>query len=317
MSKDVKLYRRLLSEQFKKAHVITRGDMNNNENQTIEFSFTKDYQLIGLMQPSKTPSEPTLPPLGKLKTSYISLPNDYREEYPVDWLDEDGYLKEAYKDSPIYIKYSGGFDYDKNTRVVKWDNNRTQPRFPVESFNSMPSEPLPVMDRLYRSGAFIRSDAAFILQNFVDNYFQAPRLGASLPLSSLVTFRQDPPTGEAEFGRPSLLFLNKELAYPELDEYFGETVHCVSVPYKLVIYKQEHHWGDEIAVDAYDVLKPWALKENAKVDKVHYELPVVTDTSITFTATTLARLSFDVDKATYLHFPQLNPSVLMPPETPR
>ena len=63
MSKDVKLYRRLLSEQFKKAHVITRGDMNNNENQTIEFSFTKDYQLIGLMQPSKTPSEPTLPPL--------------------------------------------------------------------------------------------------------------------------------------------------------------------------------------------------------------------------------------------------------------
>lgn len=309
MSKDVKLYRRLLSEQFKKAHVITQGDVNSDVNQTIEFSFTKDYQLVGRLQPTNVPTDPVLPPRGKLKTSYITLPNSYREEYPVDWLDEHGNLKKVYKDSPIYIKYSGGFDYDKNTRVVKWDNNRTQPRFPVESFNASPPESPLVMDRLFRE-RHIRSDAAFVLQYLVDDYFQTPRLGTSLPLSSLATFYQATVNAEENIGS-GLLFLNKELTYPELDEYFGETVDCVSVPYKLVIYKQNLEWSDGFALDAYDILKPWALKENAKVDKVHYELPVVTDTSITFTATTLARLSFDVDKATYLHFPQLNPSVYM------
>lgn len=316
MSKDVKLYRRLLSEQFKKAHVITQGDVNNNENQTIEFSFTKDYQLIGLMQPSKTPSEPTLPPLGKLKTSYITLPYSYRDEYPADWLDELGNLKEAYADSPIYIKYSGGFDYDKNAQIIKWDNNRTQPRFPVESFNSPPTDTFPVVDRLQRSGSYLRSDAAFILQCLTGDYFQSPRLGDSLPSGSLVDFLQAP-TSAGELVGPTLLFLNKELAYSDLDYFFGETVHCVSVPYKLVVYKQEHHWGDQIAVDAYDVLKPWALKESTFVDKEHYELPVVTDTSITFTATALVRLSLDVDKASYLYFPQLPPYLYKNNDAPK
>lgn len=265
-----------------------------------------DLSYIRTAYISAPPSPPPPSPLGKLKTSYITLPNSYREEYPVDWLDEGGNLGKAYWDSPIYIKFSGGFDYDKNTRVVKWDNNRTEPRFPVESFNT---PPLPVMNRLFREGP-IRSDAAFVLQYLVDDYFQAPRLGASLPLSSLATFYQATINAEENIGS-GLLFLNKELTYPELDEHFGETVDCVSVPYKLVIYKQNLELSDGFALDAYDILKPWALKENAKVDKVHYELPVVTDTSITFTATTLARLSFDVDKATYLHFPQLNPSVYM------